>query len=51
MFFRRVRTLADQFLASDYIETRLLEQLDRLSPPGGFSWRCLVRFAGVGDLV
>ena len=32
MFFRRVRTLADQFLASEYLSERTTEQLARLSP-------------------
>jgi len=32
MFFRRVRTLSDRFLASDYLKDRLLAQLGRLSP-------------------
>lgn len=34
MFFRRLRTLADEFLASNYLRERSTEQLQRLSPPG-----------------
>jgi hypothetical protein len=33
MYFRRLRTLADRFLGSDYLATRTRQQLDRLSPP------------------
>lgn len=33
MYFRRLRTLADRFLGSDYLDTRTRQQLDRLSPP------------------
>ena len=36
MFFRRVRTLSDRFVDSDYIQTRLLAQLNRLSSPDTF---------------
>lgn len=36
MFFRRFRTLADRFLASDYIPERTRQQLDRLSPTSIF---------------
>lgn len=32
MFFRRLRTLSDQYLVSDYLVQRTREQLDRLSP-------------------
>jgi hypothetical protein len=32
MFFRRVRTLSDRFIASDYLNERTLQQLERLSP-------------------
>ena len=32
MFFRRLRTLADQYLGSGYIPDRAQQQLDRLSP-------------------
>ena len=33
MYFRRLRTLSDQFLASAYIGDRVQQQLNRLSPP------------------
>lgn len=32
MFFRRVRTLADRFIETDYLSERTTEQLQRLSP-------------------
>ncbi len=32
MFFRRVRTLSDRFLATDYLQGKTQEQLARLSP-------------------
>lgn len=36
MFFRRLRTLSDQFIASSYIPDRTQIQLDRLSPSSAF---------------
>ena len=36
MFFRRLRTLSDRFIASDYIPERTQMQLDRLSPSSIF---------------
>jgi hypothetical protein len=33
MFFRRLRTLSDQFLMSDYLEVKLAAQLALLDPP------------------
>ena len=36
MFFRRLRTLADQFIDSNYIEERTRQQLERLSPSSIF---------------
>ena len=36
MFFRRLRTLSDQFIASNYIPDRTQSQLDRLSPSSAF---------------
>lgn len=36
MFFRRLRTLSDQFIASNYIPERSRQQLDRLSPSSIF---------------
>ncbi len=36
MFFRRLRTLSDQFIASEYIPERSQQQLERLSPASIF---------------
>ena len=36
MFFRRLRTLSDRFIASEYIPERTRAQLDRLSPASIF---------------
>ena len=36
MFFRRLRTLSDRFIASEYIPERTQEQLARLSPASIF---------------
>lgn len=36
MFFRRLRTLSDRFIASEYIPARTQAQLERLSPSGVF---------------
>lgn len=36
MFFRRVRTLSDRFIASEYLNERTRQQLDRLSPAEAF---------------
>ena len=36
MFFRRLRTLSDRFIASEYIPERTQAQLDRLSPSSLF---------------
>jgi len=36
MFFRRVRTLADRFLATEYLREKTTAQLERLSPSGFF---------------
>lgn len=34
MFFRRLRTLSDEFLMSNYLEEKLSTQLAKLDPPG-----------------